>query len=156
MHDTTLYIPIGTPHLFFLLVFPGNEWQEIRHSSNMRLHIGTHSFKSVAPEGFIEANNYRDVLAALHLMFNLQLESYHVGRLQSRITDTMMLAIKESSCPSSETVLCPMSPCIHVVATFFGDFLELNVTFRIFFLFLDFSRHDVSPNNGPRAASNMT
>ena len=42
---------------------------------------------------------------------------------------------------TSETVLCPMSPCIHVVAPFFGDFLELNVTFRIFFLFLDFSPH---------------
>jgi hypothetical protein len=42
---------------------------------------------------------------------------------------------------TSETVLCPMSPCIHVVATFFGDFLELNVTFCIFFLFLDFSPH---------------
>jgi len=35
----------------------------------------------------------------MHLMFDLQLESYHVGPLQSRITDSIMLDIKESSRP---------------------------------------------------------
>jgi hypothetical protein len=96
--DTNLYIPIRIPRVLFFL-FLGNAWDQLRHSSNIRFHIGTHQFNSTAREGFTQANNCRDVLAALHLMFHLQLESYNVGPDQSRIHDDLMLAIKESSRP---------------------------------------------------------
>ena len=96
--DTNLYIRIRIPRVLCSL-FPANEWDQLRHSSNVRLHIGTHHFNRTGRQTFTQANNCRDVLAALHLMFLLQLESYQVGPDQSRIHDDMMLAIKETSRP---------------------------------------------------------
>jgi hypothetical protein len=52
-------------------------------------------------ETFIEASNNRDVLARLSLMSSLLLENYNKSGHFSRITDTLMKQIKESSTPSS-------------------------------------------------------
>jgi hypothetical protein len=65
--------------------------------NNQHLLIGLFQFHKKAVSTYIEANNSRDVLAALHLMVMLQLEDFLVCGKLSHICDSQMKHLKMSS-----------------------------------------------------------
>ena len=125
-------------HLFCLLVLSDNEWDQIRDSHNQRLCIGVLSFYKVGSKTFTAANNCRDVLSALQLMLHLQLKPYNVDADNSRLTDSLMLLLKESSRPQAGRQ--PINPnsfgkvnkscCCFVI-----DFLSVQLVFNNWFPF---------------------
>jgi hypothetical protein len=69
----------------------------LQDSNNQRLTIGLFQFQKKASSTYTEANNSRDVLAALHLMVLLQLEDFSVCGNLSHICDSQMKFLKISS-----------------------------------------------------------
>jgi hypothetical protein len=66
---------------------------------NQRLVIGAHSFRSLGSQTFTEASYFRDVFAAFVLMLELMLEPFSVSSEDSRVTDSLMKLLKDSSAP---------------------------------------------------------
>ena len=66
---------------------------------NQLLVIGAHSFRSLGSQTFTEANHFCDVFAALGLMLELMLEPFSVLSEDSRVTDSLMKLLKNSSAP---------------------------------------------------------
>ncbi len=67
---------------------------------NQRLVIGAHSFRSQGTQTFTGANHFCDVFAALGLMLELMLEPFLVSSEGSRVTDSLMKLLKDSSAPN--------------------------------------------------------
>ncbi len=70
------------------------------NDKNQRLVIGAHSFRSLGSQTFTEANHFRDVFAALGLMLELMLEPVSVSSEDSRVMDSLMKLLKDSSAPN--------------------------------------------------------
>jgi hypothetical protein len=72
------------------------------NDKNQRLVIGAHSFHSQGSKTFTEANQFRDVFAALGLMLELMLDPFSVSSQDSGVTDSLMklLKLKDSSAPN--------------------------------------------------------
>jgi hypothetical protein len=102
------------------------------------LVIGAYHFTTRSEETFIEANNSHDVLAGLSLMSSLLLENYNKRGHFSRITDTLMNQIKESSTPSSNHQPINSNSFGRVIKTFACfviDFLAVQLVFNNWFPF---------------------
>jgi hypothetical protein len=87
---------------------------------------------------FIEANNSHDVLARLSLMSSLLFENCNERGNFSRITDTLMNQIKESSTPSSDHQpinLTSFGRVDKTFARFVIDFLAVQLVFNNWFPF---------------------
>jgi hypothetical protein len=69
------------------------------NDKNQHLVIGAHSFHSLGFQTFTEANHFRDVFAELGLMLELMLEPFLVLSQDSRVTDSLMKLLKDSSAP---------------------------------------------------------
>ncbi len=70
------------------------------NDKNQRLVIGAHSFCSLSSQTFTEANHFCDVFAALGLMLEFMLEPFSVSSEDSRVTDSLMKLLKDSSAPN--------------------------------------------------------
>ncbi len=70
------------------------------NDKNQHLVIGAHSFRSLVSQTFTEANHFRDVFATLGLMLELMLEPFSVSSQDSRVTDSLMKLLKDSSAPN--------------------------------------------------------
>jgi hypothetical protein len=79
------------------LSFTDDIWEMLQDSNNQRLLIGLFQFHKKAASTHTEANNSRDVLAALHLMIMLQLEDFLVCGNLSHICDSQMKFLKMTS-----------------------------------------------------------
>ena len=79
-----------------------DSWEDIKDQHGRPLLIGVHHFtkKVKVSNGFVAANDAREVLAALELSTKLFLEESSVPDLQSRLDDSLMTLIKASSAPS--------------------------------------------------------
>jgi hypothetical protein len=102
------------------------------------LVIGAYHFTTRADKKFIEANNSRDVLAGLSLMSSLLLENYNKRGHFSRISDTLMEQIKESSTPTSNRQPINLNSFGRVnktFACFVIDFLAVQLVFNNWFPF---------------------
>ena len=88
------------PHTYFVqIVLSDNEWDQVRDTNDHRLCIGVLPFHKQGTQTFTAANNCRDVLSALQLMLHLQLEPYNIDADNSKLTDSLMLLLKETSRP---------------------------------------------------------
>ena len=72
---------------------------DIKDERGHGLIIGHFHFKKRETEGFTATNECRDVLAAIKLSTMLVLEESTVQDSQSKINDSLMKFIKESSAP---------------------------------------------------------
>jgi hypothetical protein len=79
------------------LSFTDDGWEMLRDSSNQRLWIGLFQFHKKGAYTYTEANNSRDVLAALHLVVMHQLEEFLVCGKLSHICNSQMKCLKMSS-----------------------------------------------------------
>ncbi len=70
------------------------------NDKNQLLVMGAHSFRSQGSKTFLEANHFHDVFAALGLMLELMLETFSVSSQDSRVTDSLMKLLKDSSAPN--------------------------------------------------------
>jgi hypothetical protein len=74
-------------------------WADVCNDKNQHLVIGAHEFCSQSSQTFTEANHFCDVFAALGLMLELILEPFSVSSQDSRVTDSLMKILKNSSSP---------------------------------------------------------
>ncbi len=70
------------------------------NDKNQCLVIGAHSFRSLGSQTFMEGNHFHDFFAALGLMLELMLEPFSVSSEDSRVTDSLMKLLKDSSAPN--------------------------------------------------------
>jgi hypothetical protein len=75
-------------------------WDNVCNDKNQRLVIGAHCFHSLGSQTFTVANHFCDVFAALGLMLELMLEPFSVSSQDSRVTDSLMKLLKDSSAPN--------------------------------------------------------
>jgi hypothetical protein len=111
---------------------------EICDSQNRRLVIGAYHFTTYANQTYIQANNSRDVLAGLYLMSTLLLENFTEQGEFSRITDSLMLQIKESSSPTGDCqpINCNSFGRVNrAFGCFVIDFLAVQLVFNNWFPF---------------------
>ncbi len=74
-------------------------WDDVCNGKNQCLVIGAHSFRSLGSQTFTEANHFCDVFVELGLMLELMLEPFSVSSEDSRVTDSLMKLLKDSSAP---------------------------------------------------------
>ena len=79
------------------LSFADDGWEMLQDSNNQCLLIGLFQFHKKAVSTYTEANNSRDVVAALHLMVMLQLKELMVCGKLSHICNSQMKFLKMSS-----------------------------------------------------------
>jgi hypothetical protein len=72
----------------------------LRNSLNQHLVIGTFEFKKKGTSTYTDANNSRDVPAALQLMTLLLLEDFLVSSELSQVSNSQMKVLKLSSHPA--------------------------------------------------------
>jgi hypothetical protein len=111
---------------------------EIRYSQNRRLVIGAYHFTTCSSQTYIQANNSRDVLAGLYLISILLLENFTERGEFSRITDSLMLQIKESSSPTGDlqSINCNSFGRVNrAFGRFVIDFLAVQLVFNNWFPF---------------------
>ncbi len=70
------------------------------NDKNHVLIIGAHTLRTQVEATFTEANHFRGIFAALGLILDLMLEPYSVSSSDSRVTDSLMKLIKDSSAPN--------------------------------------------------------
>ncbi len=72
-------------------------WSDVCNNKNVFLIICSHTLRTQGSATFMEANHFCDVFVALGLMLDLMLEPYSVLSEYSRVTDSLMKLIKDSS-----------------------------------------------------------
>jgi hypothetical protein len=83
------------------LDFTWTAWSDVCNDKNHVLIMGAHALHTQSSATFTEANHFGDVFAALGLKLDLILEPYSVLSRDSRVTNSLMKLIKDSSAPNT-------------------------------------------------------